>query len=283
MRCVDNAPHHIRTFVRCTPLAFTVLLFAIGNFFLATTVRIGSDEFAGFVFGLAFSQIVLIVVCLALLAVGLFTRLFIAMALLLLTSGAVFACVLRSTQVSIALSIAAAMIAQSVVYQIPLWSIRFVGWQLVSKEIQRDSFEQVNESQFGIMHLLIWTGIVAAFLAVTRTALSGMKWTDSTGEAITLFVVLSAMNSILVLPFIWACLLERNMGLWMLMAVIWTMLLTPLELSIVSFAGISGIHSVFFVVMNIVQVIAVAWSLLTLRCAGFRLLAVRTAHAETME
>ena len=230
----------------------------------------------GLVIGSSYAQVVASAVWTALGPPRLLARLIAGLVAFGVATLSMFVCALRDAgDDSIAFVIAGAMFVQWLLYQAPLWMVRRRGWRLAWPGAPPGE-SSAGELQFGVRQLMIWTAIVAAFLAAARL-LVGDKLRDvdrmEFRQEAAVFFIASLLNSLLVFPIVWGCFVRRRLWLWLLISALWCALMTPLELLLVKYAASGGrINDLeIFVLMNVAQSLAVAGILLAARLAGFRL------------
>ena len=259
--------------LRMIPLIATVVAILLLELSIATFVEVKSSEAASRVIGLVFSQIVLCAVWCTLAPLHLMTRMMIGISVFAIAVICMYLCAKRDGGGdSMATTIALAMLIQWCLYQVPMWHTRLRGWCLCFHEVQpSQSQADKTDLQFGIAQLLVWTTVVACFLAVIRLLLqfAGSGNVGGGGNPdVSLFVTLALGNSLLILPLVYACFSINHILRWLAIAAGWAMFVTIAEALLLRGAG-SDFG--FIAMINVVQFFSVLGTLFTVRWAGFRL------------
>ena len=194
--------------VRWAPLLLQSALAVLFCLLTATFVKIENEVIAGLLIGFVYVQILLSSVWIALAPLSLSVRVISSTAATLFFSLCMYRLVWRDGGGhDIAIAIVAPMLIQWLLFQAPLWSVRFKGWKLIipGQEIRDDRKE---EFQFGIKHLLIWTTVVAIFVAIANAILSGIDFgQDAVGNAgpdvVEFALFLTLGNGLIAVPIIW--------------------------------------------------------------------------------
>lgn len=261
-----RASIQLRTIPILVFLAFQLLL----NLSIATFLEVKGDEVAGCVVGSVFSQIVLIAIWCTLVPIHFVKRYLIGSALFGLSAICMFCCAWRDGGGGsrTAVMIAAAMFAQWLIYQMPLWHARWKGWYVSNHQLDElaDSVTG-NDLQFGISQLLFWTTIMAILLGVTRALITVIGDDLNAGGfgELDMFLTMALGNSLLVLPLVYACFSRQRMLLWLGIACCWAVFVSIAQVMF------NGRVDDFLVMMNVVQVVVVFLTLMLVRLAGVRL------------
>jgi hypothetical protein len=168
--------------------------------------------------------------------------------------------------------LAATVLCQWVIYQIPLWSLRRSGWALdwAPGEVE----QRGHEMQFSLKQIFIWTGIVAVLLAIAQSIAGFLAAADASPNRIDyiLFGVLTLGNSVLMLPLIWGAFVRRRLWVWLLGSLAWALMLSPLQLYVLSQSlPVRGSEVWLFAQINATQFSVSLILLLAMRLVGLRL------------
>lgn len=248
--------------------------FAVFNLLLALALQIRADALAGIVLGLIFAQITLLAAWITLGALSLFSR----VAAGLIGAGYVvltlWGFLFRNTSFNEALAITAAVAAQWIVVQIPLWFLRLIArWRIQAPQTSGTE-GGMEETQFGIRQLLIWTLLVAILLGLGRLVLTGIDFSPAAAvwNAHFLWIVglLSAFNSLLAWPLVAAPLAVRRWKRKVVLLPVFVVVITLAE--VFSFVRAMGSvdHEIFWW-LNGSQSFVVVAVLLAVRRCGYRL------------
>ena len=238
------------------------------NLSIATFLEIKHHELAGTIVGSVFAQMVLYACWCALTTIQFGTRMVSGTAAFGFTAICMFRCAQRDGGgLDTAVVITGAMLAQFVLYQLPMWHARFNGWRLENNDAPPD--EMSNDLQFGIRQLFVWTTMIAVFLGLLRMMASGLKDIESMrivgNQEVHMFFTFALGNTLLVLPLIYACFSRSQMPLWFLIAMVSAVAVTLVQ------QLFSGNEQSFFWFVNLAQFISVFGLLLLVRLAGYRL------------
>ena len=235
----------------------------------AITIEIKTEIFAGLFIGFLYVQILLSSVWIALAPLKLATRVFSSTAVTLYFSLCMYRVAWRDGGGhDIAIAVALPMLLQWLLFQMPLWSIRFKGWKLKIPG-QRVRDDRKEEFQFGIRHLLIWTTIVALFLAIVNAIVSSIKSgpVNSGSRDLEMGLLLTLGNGLIAVPIIWGCLVKHYIWVWILIAILVCVVFTLFELWI--YKGLPDME--FFVAVNFSQTFLAILAMLAVRLTGYRL------------
>jgi|GEM_PF-6277724 len=253
---------------KATPLLVLLVLQLFLNLGIATFLEVKQMEFAGPVIGSVFSQIVLFAVWCALAPIHFGTRYLAGTTAFTVTAVCMYRCAQRDGGGdAIALTITGAMLAQWLLYQVPLWHTRWKGWYLSAQDSE-SAAQTSNELQFGIAQLFLWTTIVAVLLGALRVLATVFGDGIQSSVDFNLFPTMALGNTLLVLPLIYACFSRDNMPLWLIIALVWAIGVSVAQAMVArATSGFTG----FLLLINIFQFIAVLVSLMLVRRAGVRL------------
>jgi hypothetical protein len=161
-----------------------------------------------------------------------------------------------------------AMFAQWILIQMPLWFVRLkFGWRLGTIDQHTPSDAPSKNVQFGIKHLLIWTTVVGVFLGVARIVLRIPEMHTNDALGFSIFLLCNCL-------FVWPTVMAGVMNRWLtsaLMAAAGITVVISLAEPYV-FATLLGTDQTrIFWIVNSIQFVWIAASLLVLRRFGFRL------------
>ena len=247
-----------------------VLFFLIFNIAVAVAGRDWGDH-SGFIFlGVAFAQTSMLAMWTALGTAPLVIRSSLGLVGAVFVSISVLA---YSTYNYEGLAIGGATFLQWCFVQLPLWACRlFSDWRFSTPPSAPES-DSRSDTQFGIRQLLVWTGLVAAVLALARTAFPAGAAERGGGDYRTLLGILGLLplfSSLLAWPTIWGTLVRRGLPIWLFTASLCFVGICIAESW--AFQTISGIYIDAFWWMNGVQFGVSAIALLLLRLSGLRLI-----------
>ena len=154
---------------RLTPLYVLIGLFAVCDVAIATVVDLDSDAAAGILFGMTFSQVILLAVWSALGPFGVFARTAFGAVVATLIGFVLVACIHNSTHNSDGEWLwFLIVVSQWFALHSSLWVVRLCfGWRLAQTAAGITTSSR-SEVQFGIRQLLTWTALVAATLGIGR-------------------------------------------------------------------------------------------------------------------
>jgi hypothetical protein len=227
-------------------------------------VRVQDDVYAAIMIGFLFVQILIAAVWTVLAPVNLFFRIASGTSFVAFVCACLFRCAYRDGGgLNIAVAITGAMIVQWLVYQIPLWYLRWTGWQLQAPG-QPIANRKKSDFQFGIRHLLIWTTIVGLFMGVARfVAPQFQDATTDLSSVLRLLLVFTLGNSLIVIPILWGC-LSRFFWRWSGITIAICILVCVAEAMVMS-------SDEFFLLVNAVQAAISILAMLAIRWTGYRL------------
>jgi hypothetical protein len=256
-------------------LGSMVGVFVVFNLLLAFFLSIRTDVLAGIVLGTVFAQITLLAACTALGPHSIFYR----VAAGLLGAGYVVVTLggflFRNTSPNEALAITAAVAAQWFVVQVPLWILRLVTRWRVESPQSAGAAGRLEETQFGIRQLLVWTLLVAILLGLGRIVLIGVGFSPAAAVRSSQFfwivVLLSAFNSLLAWPLVAAPLAVRRWKRNVVLLPVFVVMITLAE--VFSFLWAMGsVDEEIFWWLNLSQSLIVLAVLLAVRGCGYRLM-----------
>ncbi len=234
-------------------------------------VRVQDDIYAATMIGFLFVQILVAAVWTVLAPVNLFFRIASGTSFVAFVCACLFRCAYRDGGgLNVAVAITGAMIAQWLVYQIPLWYLSWTGWQLQAPG--QPIANQKADFQFGIRHLLIWTTIVGLFMGASRFV--APQFQDATTDLSSVtqqLLVLTLGNSLIVIPILWGCLSRYYFWLWSGITIGVCILVCIAETTVLSDAEVE-----FFWLVNAVQAVISILAMLAIRWTGYRLQRVTT-------
>ncbi|WP_148618922.1 hypothetical protein [Mariniblastus fucicola] len=171
------------------------------------------------------------------------------------------------------IAIAVPMLIQWVLIQIPLWSARFFGWRVATRN-QQASNNNRSELQFGTRQLLVWTTIVAISIALIKLFVSRIDLSTGGGAGVgnmelELAAHLTIGNSLIALPVVWGAFTNRWAAIWFIASVGMCALVTFAQISMSSFGG-GGDYSLL-VLANVVQTFVSIVVMILVRMLGYRL------------
>ena len=281
---LNERPKATRKSVVPLGLISACLLLDLLAAWLAPTPRQSMVVF-GVTLGFFFAQTIFIAVCTVWLPVKPIARLFfgaVATAVIAISIGLH----LRSARIEIVFIMATAVVCQWLVYQIPMWSMRWRGWQLLRVEELGDAptlTSDGKEAQYGIQHIFIWTSIVAIFLGLGKMIShhTGIG-TFSRGD-VFVFANLVMGNSVLALPTIYAMFVRNRVRVWLIGSIVWVVLWMPILLYsiVLSVPTVNPEEIWMFGLLDLLQILLGAALLYSLRRKGFRLVRVTTKIASS--
>jgi len=253
------------TWSRWIPITGNVAL-AVLVCFLIVFVKVREDTTAAIMIGFLFVQILLAAVWTVLAPVGMFTRVVIGTAFVTLICLCMYRCAYRDGGgTSMAVAITGAMFVQWLLFQIPLWYLRFAGWKLVTSG--QPIANRREEVQFGIKHLLIWMTVIGVFMGIARFVIPNLEIeTSELSQAAWLGSFLTLGNSVIAMPIVWGCLSKNYFWLWMIITVFVCISVCGAETMISP-----SMQWVFLWVINVSQAIISVLVMLALRFTGYRL------------
>ena len=263
------------------PIGGLLLLFLLGDITIATLVNAQGDEAGGVVVGLVFSQIVLFATWTALGPTSVFKRAVSGMMAATLVALALVACIRNSGANEDRLLWFGIVMTQWMVIQIPLWVLRlFFGWRLAWPGEQSTASSR-SDNRFGIRQLMAWTAVVAMTLGIGRWLLpgDGLAMLGGTRQFLIGFCLITVFNCLLAWPVIWAMLARSAWEAWIVVAFVCCVGLTIAEDAALSAVMGRGSSSDFIWIMNAVQTVGAAISLLAIRMSGFRMIRI-VEHAD---
>jgi hypothetical protein len=120
---------------------------------------------------------------------------------------------------------------------------------------------------------MVWTAVVAVILAIARAVVPDDFFDGSGNAAKTMGVValLAVFNSLAAWPMIWAAFVRSDVVVWCGVAVMCSAILCFFE--VLGFRAVvgRGVDAEVFIVLHLIQLLAVGSSLLLVRLNGIRL------------
>lgn len=174
----------------------------------------------------------------------------------------------------VVVDVSTCIVVQSCLIQIPMWLLRvWCGIRLVKPT--GESTTAPERMQFGIVHMMIVTAIVAVLLGVGQgmVRLIGVTRLGGNGEwGIFLYLAIAAV--LVTLPIVVATLIERRQLLAILAAVVFVGLATASEYPLMVAMGLQRSGPDFFHILgiNVVSSLVVLLHGLALRWGGLRLI-----------
>lgn len=258
-----------RSRLRWVPLigqfGLAVLVCLLTAFWIELRSRVTASIFIGFLY----VQILLASVWIALAPTDLVTRVISSTAATLFFCLCMYRVAWRDGNGhAIAISIVAPMLILWLLYQIPLWSLRFRGRKLAipGKAIPDDRKE---EFQFGIKHLLIWTTVIAVFLAIAKVVIAGINFEQDSGFAygIEIGILMTLGNGLIAVPIIWGMLAKHYLWAWTLIAIVVCAVVSVAEL----WFSNSALAPDFLIILNLSQCFLAISAMLAVRLTGYRI------------
>ncbi|MCA9266821.1 MAG: hypothetical protein KDA41_00040, partial [Planctomycetales bacterium] len=167
------------------------------------------------------------------------------------------------------------LVAGTLFIQGPMWlAAKVFGWRLRPPALDQ---ADATSGQFGIRHLLVGMGAVAAALGAGRVVLptGGLRWPHLDRELPILLPVIAVANLVVVLPCLWGAFLAwKRLAL---LAAAWLPVIVVVSvmqlLVVMSFLGPVPDAEVYVAIVgfNLVQCLTVVLTLLALRGVGFEL------------
>ena len=266
---LNYSTHPKISYLRWIPLISQFCLAVLISLLTATVVEISNEIIASLFMGFLLVQILLSSVWIALAPLNFITRVVSSTVVTLFFTLCMYKVAWRDGGGhSVAIGIVGPMLIHWLLFQIPLWAIRFMGWKFRISNPQICD-DRRAEFQFGIKHLLIWTTIVAMFLAITKVIVSGVDFElgGGIGESLATGLPLTLGNGLIAVPIIWGCLVKHYFWVWIFISILLCTFVTSFEMWLYGLQ----VDYEFFVSINLSQTLLGIFAMSAVRMTGYRL------------